>query len=91
MNEVKYGERKTLFAVVETPNGRIEVRVYHANRSQRAVIKAHNANSRFFIEHYDSYLRSKIRAKYWLARIVSDYRTYFESKRVDFSLRSLPE
>ncbi len=91
MNEVKYGERKTLFAVAEMPNGRIEVRVYHTNRSQRAVIKAHNANSRFFIEHYDSYLRSKIRAKYWIARVVADYRTYFESNRVDFSLHNLSQ
>jgi len=86
MSETKYGDRKVLFGVIQKPGGRIEVRVYHANVSERKVVKAHSANPRYFIEHYHTYSRSKIRAKYWMAQVVSGYRSHFDSNRVDFVL-----
>ena len=86
MSETKYGDRKVLFGVIKKPDGRIEVRVYHANVSEREVVKAHSANPRYFIEHYGTYSHSKIRAKYWLAQAVSEYRSHFASNRVDFVL-----
>ena len=87
MNPSPYGQRKDFFRVEEKPDRRIEVQVCHANKAERQKVSFHSGNPRYFIEHYDAYARSKIRAKYWLARVVSDYRSHFETGRVNFRLR----
>jgi hypothetical protein len=87
MSQRDYGTRKVLFRVIEKNDRRIEVLVCHANIAERKKVNAHSTNPGYFIEHHDAYVRSMIRAKYWLARVVSDYRNHFETGRVSFRFR----
>ncbi|HWP56388.1 MAG TPA: hypothetical protein VNL14_00715 [Candidatus Acidoferrales bacterium] len=84
MGETQYGGRKTLYGVVEKPDGGIEVRVYHDNALMRRVIQANRTNPRYFVEHCDTYKESPISAQFWMAQIVCEYRFQFENNRVSF-------
>jgi hypothetical protein len=86
MEEIRYSGNKTSYGVTQRENGRIEVRVYHDNASMRQVLRNATGNPRQLLQHYDAYVRSNIRAQNWLAQVMADYRSYFESNRVDIAL-----
>jgi hypothetical protein len=86
MGEIYFGDLKDLYGVVSKLNGRIEIRVYHANQTWRKSIKAQIADARYFLRYKD-FKGTNPRAKYWLAKIVNQYETKFEKNRVDFVLR----
>ena len=91
MGERKYGTQRVLYGVVETPDGRIQVRVYHQNQAVRELIKKHSDRPSYFVEHLNSYARGDTRAKFWLARMVSDYHSQFSADQVDFVLEQYPQ
>jgi hypothetical protein len=90
MGEKRYGKNKILYSLLEKPDGRLEVLVRHDNIAECRVIQANRRNSRYFLEHFDTYKDSSIRAKYWMAMIVSEYRSHFAASRVDFVFPSEP-
>ena len=86
MQEKYYGKRKHLYGVVERSNGRIEVHVYHSNRSLLPFIRNNSSNPRYFLAHRDAYSKSEWSAANALAEIVSDYSSHFHNDLVDFVL-----
>ncbi len=84
MGKEDYGLKKVMFRVRAKSDNRIRIQVCHGNSSERKVVQRHKADPRFFVEHHLTYSRSKIRAKFWMAQIVSDYRAHFVDNRVDF-------
>lgn len=94
MGEKRYGVNKDLYAAVERPDGRLEVRVLHSNRDVSYVIRGNRMTPRYFLEHIDTWKRSKISAKRSLAKVVSDYPEHFAANGVDFVFpgkRSAPD
>lgn len=87
MRETHYGKNKVLYEVVETANGRIQLNVRHSNSAMRHVLKNAIGNPRRLLACYDAFSRSSIRAKYWLAHVMNDYRVYFEKEQVDIVLK----
>ena len=67
MNEKIYGIRKSIYGVVERPDGWIELRVYHTNKSMRRLLRQHAAKPRAFLGRRAAFARSNIRAQRWLA------------------------
>ena len=86
MSETRYGENKPSYDLVEKPDGRIEIRVYHDNEGIRRKIRENMANASYFLKWAD-FSGSNPRAKYYLAQIVRAYRSQFASNRVDFVLQ----
>ena len=81
-----YGGNKTMYRVIEKANDRIEVQVCHENNAVRKIIEDKRTNPRFFVEHYENWREAHIRAKFWMAKVVSEYRPFFQEGRVDFVL-----
>jgi len=78
------GGVKTMFVARLKLDGRLELRVRHNNQAERQTIQRHANDPVFFAVHEGLYARSSIRAKYWMARVVSDFRQQFIQNRVDF-------
>jgi hypothetical protein len=87
MAEKIYGGNKPSYGVTEREDGCIELRVYHDNtKEMRPKLAKHIHRPSELLQHYAAYSRSSIRAKYWLARVVDDYRPYFLQDRVKIML-----
>ncbi len=86
MDEAQFGGIKLSFGVVQKADGRIEVRVYHANKGVRGEIALNKSNPSYFLS-YLSFSYDNPRAKYWLAQVVKAYRSYFANNLVDFVLK----
>lgn len=80
-----YGKNKLSYVVIEKMNGRIELQVHHHNRSFREILRQNTGNSRYFLEHRDTYRRGHKRAQHWLAQVIDDYRSYFIANQVDIT------
>ena len=87
MAEKVYGARENSYGVVERQDGWIELRVYHRNTKMREYLKRHIGDSRYFLERREAYARNNLAAKRWLARMIKDYRPYFEQGRVEITFR----
>jgi len=86
MAERCYGENRLSYAVtVRSGSGRIEVFVFHENKSMRETLRGNSNNTLKLLRRYDAFSRSNICAKYWLARVMEDYRSRFEKNLVDFT------
>jgi len=55
------------------------------NRTFRETLGNHIGNPSWFLERYEAYLLSKIRAKRWLAHVMKNYWSEFEKNLVDFT------
>ena len=86
MAERCYGKNKLSYVVTaRSRGGRIEVFVFHENKSMRRVLRDNSRNIIKLLERYDAFLRSNISAQYWLAKVIEDYRSHFERELVDFT------
>ena len=85
-----YGRLKPLYIATEKAGGRLKVFIRHDNQAVHADIRRHQKDPHWFSDHYGTWSTSNIRAKYWLAFLVSEFTDYFESDRVDFIWSSAP-
>jgi hypothetical protein len=84
MSERCYGENQISYVVVNRNNkDRLEIFVFHENKGFTKVIKHNMGNPRYFLRYKNC--ENQLRARRYLARLVFDYRSYFERGDVDFT------
>ncbi len=83
-----FGTNKNMFTVYEKPDGSIEIHVFTDNQVFRKIIANHIIDPIFFLKNQHRYEKSDMAAKKWMARIVSDYREIFRTRKVSFVLRN---
>jgi len=80
----KYGKNKTSYEVTICPDGLIDIAICHDNKNTRSFILAHKNNPKSLLIYRNHFSSSYIRAKFYLAEVMSDYLSYFEQNRVRF-------
>lgn len=83
VRQTQFGTNKVLYDVIENAD-RIEIHVQHENFSVLGLLRRHASDPEYFMFHYNTYLRSNIRALYWFGLIVSTYFQEFSRRSVDF-------
>jgi len=86
MAEKCYGRIRVAYVVTERKrrsNGRIEIFVFHEAKAVRRDLE--NKSPSRLLRQYDAFKRSNITAQKWLARVMEDYRSWFEEDLVDFT------
>ena len=86
MAEKCYGRKKLSYVVADrnrSGSRRIEVFVFHENESVRQDLG--NSSPSRLLKRCDALARSNISAQKWLAKVMMDYRPYFEKDLVDFT------
>jgi hypothetical protein len=90
MTSKDYGKLKPLYVATDIVGDRLQVLVCHDNDDVHAVLSRHQRHPHWFYDHYGTWITSKIKAKYWLASLVSEFSDYFESDRVNFIWPTAP-
>lgn len=86
MKERCYVRKKLSYVVTARGgSGRVEVFVFHESESMRRTLQGKKDNPGDLLKRYDAFLRSNIRAQYWLAKVMEDYWACFEKNLVDFT------
>lgn len=81
MVEKKYGKNKDIYRVVEKGDC-IELYVCHDNKQVKKTLQKYKNDPRYLLNYYDTYSHSFISAEKWLAKVIDDYRSYFEQNKV---------
>lgn len=84
MIEKCYGARKIHYLVKFKNQEHIELHIHHDNQDTRKILENVKGDPQSLIKRYDAFSHSKIRAQFWLAKAIQDYRSFFERNAVDF-------
>jgi hypothetical protein len=79
-----YGERARSYMVNPSSKpGWIRLYVCHRNETVRDMLRSHQNNPQFFVEHLETYKKGHFRAYAWLANVIEDYMEFWVAGRVE--------
>lgn len=79
-----YGAKGKSYEIVEREDGWIDLLVCHKNKEIREYLSKHKNEPKYFLERQKQYAANNLTAKIWLAKVIDDYRFYFEGGQVKF-------